>query len=107
MNTIFPTRRRPHTTLAARRRILAEFERSGLSAAAFARQHGIGYSTFCAWRRRKPVRPQVGFAEVEWVSAPASEGLVVELGRRTRLQVTSAAQIELATALLQRWEATC
>jgi transposase-like protein len=107
MKMIIPTGRRPQTTLAVRRQLLAQLERSGLSAAAFAREHGIGYSTLCAWRRQKSVRPGVGFAEVEWVSAPASTGLVVELGRRTRLQVTSHEQIELAAALLQRWEATC
>jgi transposase-like protein len=37
---------------------LDEFERSGLSAAAFARQHGLCYSVFCRWRKqqRDPVR---------------------------------------------------
>jgi hypothetical protein len=41
------------------------------------------------------------------VSAPSTEGLLVELGRRTRVRLTSREQIELAAALLQGWEATC
>jgi hypothetical protein len=97
------TRTSPHQ----RRQILAAFERSGLSAAAFARQHEIGYSTFCAWRRQEATKPNLRFAEVEWVSAPSTEGLVVELGQRTRVRLTSREQIELAAALLQRWEAAC
>ena len=39
-----------------REAILDEFERSGLSGAAFAKLHGIKYSTFASWsiKRRKP-----------------------------------------------------
>lgn len=98
---------RTQTSPEKRRQILAAFERSGLSAAAFARQHGIGYSTLCAWRSRQAAKPRFGFAQVEWVSAPSTEGLVIELGQRTRVRLTSREQIELAAALLQRWEATC
>jgi transposase-like protein len=32
--------------------LLAQFERSGLSASAFTRQHGLCYSVFCRWRKR-------------------------------------------------------
>jgi hypothetical protein len=41
--------RRARTSVARRRQLLAAFERSGLTAAAFARQHGIVYTTFCSW----------------------------------------------------------
>jgi transposase-like protein len=60
------------TSPEKRRQILAAFERSGLSAAAFARQHGIGYSTLCARRSHQATKPSFGFAEVEWVSAPST-----------------------------------
>jgi transposase-like protein len=38
---------------------LAEFERGDLSGAAFARQAGLCYSSFCRWRkqRERPARP--------------------------------------------------
>lgn len=32
--------------------LLADFQRSGLSAAAFVRQHGLGYAAFCRWRNQ-------------------------------------------------------
>jgi transposase-like protein len=104
---ISPAVTRTRTSPEKRRQILSAFERSGLSAAVFARQHGIGYSTLCAWRSRQAIKPSLGFAEVEWVSAPSIEGVVLELGRRTRVRLTSREQIELAAALLERWEATC
>jgi hypothetical protein len=84
------------------------FERSGLSAAAFARQHGIAYTTFCSWRRqRRPAVPQMGFAEVELVKPPLPEPIVVELGCRARMRLSSHAQLELAVSLLNGLEAAC
>jgi hypothetical protein len=85
---------------------VAAFERSGLSAAAFAREHGIVYTTFCSWRRRRPAMPEVGFAEVELVRPPSSEPMVVEWGR-ARVRLSSPAQLELAVSLLKGLEATC
>lgn len=52
---------------------MAALERSGLSGAAFARQHGIDYTTFCFWRRRRPASPEIGFAEVELVRPPSPD----------------------------------
>ena len=86
---------------------MAAFERSGLSAAAFARQHGIAYTTFCSWRRRRrPAMPTVGFAEVELVRPPSPEPMVVEWGR-ARVRLSSPAQLELAVSLLKGLEAAC
>jgi hypothetical protein len=89
---------------------LAEFERSGLSAADFARQQGIGYSTLCAWRAQSAAKPGVCFAEVELErapSAPSSEPIVVELGRQARMRLSSAQQLELAARLLKELEGVC
>lgn len=44
-----PQRRRFSSTQI--QQFLADFDRSGLSAVAFARQHGLCYSVFCRWRK--------------------------------------------------------
>lgn len=100
------TRRTP-TSLTRRHQLLAEFERSGLTVAAFARQHGIGYSTFCAWRRCKASQPRLCFAEIELERSPWPEGIVVELGRQARMRLHSAQQLQLAARLLKELEAVC
>lgn len=53
------TKGRVRTSKEQRRRILAEFERSGMSAAQFARRAGLKYSTFAFWvqRYRRTKRP--------------------------------------------------
>ena len=101
------TRHRRSTPSARRRQLLTEFERSGLSAAAFARRHGIAYTTFCSWRRRRPAKPNLGFAEVELVRPPSVEPVVIELGRQARMRLSSPRQLELAAGLLKHFEAAC
>jgi hypothetical protein len=86
---------------------LAAFERSGLSAAAFARQHGLNYTTFCGWRQRRArLNGAPAFVQVELPVAAAPAGLVVELGEHARLRIESPAQIALAAQLLQAFSAT-
>lgn len=46
------TKGRVRTSQEQRRVILAEFERSGVSAVQFARRTGLKYSTFAAWVHR-------------------------------------------------------
>lgn len=101
------TRKRRSTPPTRRRQLLTEFERGGLSAAAFARRHGIPYTTFCSWRRRQVAKPSLCFAEVELVRPPSAEPIVVELGRQARMRLSSPRQLELAASLLKRLEATC
>jgi hypothetical protein len=98
--------RRRQTPLARRSELLATFDRSGLSAAAFARQQGIRYTTFCGWRHRQAkAKPSPAFVQVELSEpAPAVE-LLVELGAPARLRLTSAAQMELAARFLHRLNA--
>jgi len=98
-----PRHRRRPTPLARRTRLLAAFDRSGLSAAAFARQQGLRYTTFCGWRHRQAkAKPTPAFVEVQLTNpAPAVE-LLVELGAQVRLRLSSAAQMELAARLLHR-----
>ena len=105
------TRRRRRRTLPNRRlELLAAFENSGLSAAAFARHQGIGYTTLCGWRQRQTKAPPCpSFVEVEVAAPAAAVELWIELGSHARLRLTSAAQVELAVRLLHRFHAlaTC
>jgi len=95
--------RRPPTPSSRRTQLLAAFDRSGLSAAAFARQHGIGYTTFCGWRhRRAKPQPAPAFVQVELAKPTAPVELLIELGAHARLRLTSVGQIELAACLLHR-----
>jgi hypothetical protein len=102
-----PTARRSRTTSARRQQLLAEFDRSGLSAAAFTQQHHIAYTTFCRWRQRRARTAPVAFTEVEIVRARTPEPLVVELGPQARMRVTSPEQLELAAGLLKHLQTPC
>lgn len=99
-------RRRRRTSTAQREQLLAVYECSGLSAAAFAREQGIGYTTFCGWlHRQTKARPSPAFVEVE-VSAPAAAvELWLEVGAHARLCLTSEEQLKLAARLLHHVEA--
>ena len=94
--------RRPRTIPARRTQLLAKFDRSGLSAAVFARRHGLRYSTFCGWRRRQAkAEPVPSFVQVELPSPVPPAGLVIELGPSARMRLTDASSIALAAHLLQ------
>ena len=100
-------RRRRRTSPNQRLKLLAAFERSGLSAAAFARQHDLNYTTFCGWRqRRSKTKPPPGFVQVELPAPTTPAELVIELPACARMRITSAGQIELAARLLQALNAT-
>lgn len=96
----FARRRHSRTDAAQRAKLLAEFARSGLSAAAFARRHGLNYTTFCGWRQRHGNAPtSPGFVQVE-LPPPATAELALELGPGARVRITEAGQIALAVRLL-------
>jgi len=96
-----------HFDADQRAQLLAAFERSGLSGAAFARQQGIHYTTFCGWRYRQakagPAFVQVELSASEPPSEPAAScaQLVIELGPVARVRLTSPSQIALAAQLLK------
>lgn len=92
------------TTASERAELLRVFDRSGLSAADFARKHRINYTTFSGWRhRRAKAAGSPAFVEVELPPAavPASS-LVVEVGAQIRLRVSHAEQVPWAAALLNQ-----
>jgi transposase-like protein len=95
--------RQHHTNPAERADHLDAFERSGLSAAAFARKLGIRPGTFDAWRRqrRTAARAAPSFVQVEVAPAQGAVDLVIEFGSVARLHLASAAQVALAAQLLQ------
>ena len=97
---------RPHrkpTDPKRRAEILAAFDRSELTAASFARRHGIHYTTLYAWRRRAKASPE--FVEVELPTPAALVELTVELGAHARMRITSIDQVELAVRLIQAFNA--
>ena len=117
------TRGRVHVSAQRRGELLAEYDRSGLSAPKFAALSGIKYQTFAGWlhRRRKEAasaaimtRPAPAKA-VQWFETVVEEargaatpmrepGLVVRLPSGATLEVGSVAQAPIAAALLRAWE---
>ncbi len=95
-------RRRRHTSPQQRTALLAAFQRSGLSAAAFARQQGLRYTTFCNWRQRQGRSLPPAFVKVEVMEGARPVELLIEIGAQARVQLTSPAQSELAAGLLHQ-----
>jgi transposase-like protein len=100
-NRVSPRRRAARTDAAQRAQLLAAFDRSGLSVADFARQHGVHYTTFCAWRQRRDQnKASPAFVQVELAPPRPPPELVLEVGA-ARLRLVSVAQLPLAARLLQ------
>ena len=89
-----------------RKELLAAFERSGLSAAAFARHYGIIYTTFCYWRRQAASLPTSEHPRlVEVVQAvPKDPVVAIELGALCRIQVSNRDQAKLAAVIIRELE---
>jgi transposase-like protein len=97
-----------------RRMILAEYERSGVSAAQFARQTGLKYSTLAGWLiRYRRSKPQGARAAVRLLEAVVEENsndkkpLVLELPGGARMEIKDAQQAALAGALLRTLAKPC
>jgi transposase-like protein len=107
------TKGRVRTSREQRRVILAEFERSGVSAARFAQRAGLKYSTFAAWvqRYRRTKRPKrrspLRLLEAVVGPAPLMPALQVQLPGGARLEIREAGQIPLAAALVRALEKPC
>lgn len=94
--------------------LLAEFEKSGMSGAKFARLAGLNYQTFIGWvRRRKALATGsadgsgvVRFLEAvvgsrDEASTCGSGGLQLELPGGTRLRIDAPGQLPLAAELIR------
>ena len=107
------TKGRVRTSKQQRRVILAEFERSGVSAAQFARRTGLKYSTFAAWvhrhrrRKRLEAKSPVRLLEAVVASAPVPSILEVQLPGGARLEVRDASQVPLLAALVRALDKPC
>jgi len=100
-----------------RQLILAEFERSGVSAAAFAQRAGLKYSTLAGWlqryrrtkaprRRASPLRLlEAVVAEVQ--SSDPNSSLSLQLPDGTRLEIHNPKQAALAADLLRALAKSC
>lgn len=106
------TRGRVCVSKEKRNAILDEFERSGVSAAQFAKIAGLKYSTLAGWRQRyrrsKPPtrRPRVRLLEALVdpelsAGSGSSPALLLFLPGEIRLEVRSVAQLPLAVALVK------
>ncbi len=105
MKTLLRWSRQRRAGSIGRAQLLRAFDRSGMSAAAFARQYKINYTTFCGWRqRRAEAKPKAGsgFVQVELPAASPPAELEIELGAHARLCISSSGQIGLAAQLLQQ-----
>ncbi len=112
------TKGRVRTSKEQRCGILAVFERSGVSAAEFAKQNGIKYSTFAGWlqrhRRTKP-KGQPPIMRLLEAVVEQTEGSAVSPVSMVVLRLRGGAQIELAdpkqiplvTALLRALAQPC
>ena len=104
---------RVRTSPEQRRVILAEFERSGLSAARFARQTGLKYPTFAAWvaqsRRTKRSQPKPPLRLLEAVVTPpaVTATLQVQLPGGARVELRDASHVPLVVALVRALEKSC
>jgi lambda repressor-like predicted transcriptional regulator len=97
-------RQRVRRTAAQQAELLAEYQRSGISAAEFARLSGLKYQTLCGWLRRS--RPRTAAAAppaVKWVEAVRAEarvGLKLEFPGGAWTEVSDERQVGLAVKLI-------
>jgi transposase-like protein len=101
-----------------RRLILAEFERSGVSAARFAQRTGLKYSTLAGWLQRyRRTKPQGRAQAVRLLEAVVDQaqnsdgkslsGLVVEFAGGARMEIRNANQAARAADLLRALAKSC
>jgi transcriptional regulator with XRE-family HTH domain len=110
------TKGRVRTSKGQRRTLLAEFERSGLSAAQFAKRTGLKYSTLAGWlqraRRHPPLKRARRLRLLEAVveatpGAVAGAALVLHLPGGARVEVADEKQAALAARLVRALAQPC
>ena len=112
------TKGRIRASKEQRRDILAEFERSGVSAAQFAKRTGLKYSTLAGWlqryrRTKPPTRArQVRLLEAVVEPKPGTGGqipavMVLQLPGGVRLEVADERQAVLAGVLVRTLAKSC
>lgn len=99
---------RVRTPREKREQILDEYERSGMSGAAFAALVGVKYPTLASWiqqRRRNGAAASLATAAtVRWVEAvPAHEVTAPPTGGTLRTQIGAAVWLEVSNAEQASW----
>ncbi len=96
------TKGRVRTGRERREMLLAEFDRSGVSGARFARMAGINYQTFCGWlhvRRResagKPASKR--FKPVKWLETAVTTATLPAQAEPLRVQLPGGAWMDLGS----------
>jgi transposase-like protein len=70
---------------------LADFERGGLSATAFTREHGLCYSVFCRWRKQGRRQPRLQPVALGTLLSPSwAAEIVLPQGVTVRLHAQAA-----------------
>jgi len=112
------SRGRVRASKEQRRLILAEFERSGVSGAQFAKRTGLKYSTLAGWlqryRRTKPQGRAQPLRLLEAVveqaqpgAAPSAALMVLRLPGGSQVEMADAKQIPLVAALIRELARPC
>jgi transposase-like protein len=112
------TKGRVRASKEQRRLILAEFERSGVSAARFAKQSGLNYSTLAGWLQRyRRTKPQGHARQVRLLEAVVKQGpepapqnaevLVLQLPGGARVEIRDVKQARLAAAVVRELAQSC
>jgi len=107
--------RREQTSPEHRKAWLDAFEQTSMSGAAFARLHGIRYTTFAHWRQTRrrerqaaEKKPATFFEEVEVRRPdPDAVGLNITLPGGASVTVTRPEQFPLVATLLKYLDCTC
>ena len=104
------SRGRVQVSLDRREALLEEFDRSGMTGAAFARHYGIKYTTFAYWvqyrrkcQRRETAKHQPQFLTIETpCDDPGVEGTIaVDLPNRCKVvSIRTRKEAELAASLI-------
>jgi DNA-binding transcriptional regulator YiaG len=106
---------RMRTSPERREVLLREFERSGMSGAAFAAMIGIKYQTFAGWRRSRAVArvpAKASLRLIEAVVAASSDTirskdkLIIHLPGGGHMELSDIRQVPLAGALLKSLQTT-
>lgn len=105
---------RVRASMEQRQIIIAEYERSGVSAVQFAKRSGLKYSTFAGWlARHRRNKRQGGAAAVRLLEAVVEENsgdkkaLVLELPGGARMEIKHAQQATLAAVVLRTLAKSC
>lgn len=106
------TEGRIRTPKADRAALLALYDQGAMSGRSFASAHGLRYSTFMGWLRKRrlatPSEPAASLFREVTLSPPAPVGLVVELPLGVRVRLEHTEQLPLIAALSRHLhEAAC